>query len=143
MHAGTTVPVVAVEHPDAIATGLRWIDAKEELTATAGWCTLANAVSIFPDDKLPLKVIEKLLTRLAKEVSKAPNRVRGAMNSFLICTGTYCAPLAEKALETARRIGKVEMDVGDTACTVPDAEPYILKCRRGAPVAPKKKTARC
>jgi len=27
----------------------------------------------------------------------------------------------------ARRIGKVEVDHGDTSCKTPDAEPYILK----------------
>jgi hypothetical protein len=37
----------------------------------------------------------------------------------------------------------VEIDMGDTACQVPDAESYILKSRRGAPVAPKRKTLRC
>ena len=50
---------------------------------------------------------------------------------------------AEKAIEAARRIGKVEVDMGKTDCQVPDAESYILKSRRGLPVAPKKKTARC
>jgi hypothetical protein len=33
--------------------------------------------------------------------------------------------------------------MGDTACKVPDAESYIVKSRRGEPVAPKRKTVRC
>jgi hypothetical protein len=33
--------------------------------------------------------------------------------------------------------------MGDTACKIPDAENYILKSRRGAPIAPKRKTVRC
>jgi hypothetical protein len=35
------------------------------------------------------------------------------------------------------------VDVGDTDCKIPEAEAYIMKCRRGAPIAPKRKTVRC
>jgi len=65
------------------------------------------------------------------------------MNAFLISCGTYIASLGDKAITTARHIGRVEVDMGDTACKVPDAESYILKARRGAPIAPKRKTVRC
>jgi hypothetical protein len=65
------------------------------------------------------------------------------MNGFIIATGTYVAALGEKAIATARKVGRVEVDMGETACVVPDAEPYIMKSRRGAPVAPKRKTVRC
>lgn len=37
----------------------------------------------------------------------------------------------------------VKVDIGDIACQVPEAESHILKSRRGAPVAPKRKTTRC
>lgn len=37
--------------------------------------------------------------------------------------------LAAAAIAHARRIGKVEVDHGDTACKTPDAEAYILKTR--------------
>jgi hypothetical protein len=62
------------------------------------------------------------------------------MNGFVIARGTYLAPLAERAIATARKVDRVEIDMGDTARNVPDAESYILKSRR---VAPKRKTLRC
>ena len=34
---------------------------------------------------------------------------------------------ARKAIETARRIGKVQVDHGETNCKTPDAVPYIEK----------------
>ena len=46
-------------------------------------------------------------------------------------------------MATARKLGQVQVDVGDTACKVPDAESYILKSRRGASIAPKRRTVRC
>jgi hypothetical protein len=65
------------------------------------------------------------------------------MNNFIIACGTYLAPLGDLAIATAQAVGRVQVDMGDTACKVPDAEPYILKARRGAPIAPKRKTVRC
>lgn len=44
---------------------------------------------------------------------------------------------------SARRISLVHVDMGEAACKVPEAEGYILKRRRGAPLAPKRKTAYC
>jgi hypothetical protein len=70
-------------------------------------------------------------------------RVRQAMNNFVIWCGTYVAALGDKAIATARKVGKVEVDVGDTECKIPAAEAYIMKSRRGAPIAPKRKTVRC
>jgi 3-methyladenine DNA glycosylase AlkD len=143
MPAGYTVPWVAAEHPQAVEIALKWIDSPKELVATAGWATLASVAATIADDELPMKQFDALLKRCAKSIKSAPNQVRYVMNNFVICVGTYVAPLAEKALETARKIGAVEVDMGDTDCKVPDAPGYIIKSRRGQPVAPKRKTVRC
>jgi hypothetical protein len=76
-------------------------------------------------------------------MAHAPDGVRYTMNNFIIACGTYIAPLGAKAIATARAVGRVEIDMGDTSCKVPDAESYILKARRGKPVASKRKTVRC
>jgi len=143
MISGTTVPWVASEHPDGFDIAMKWIDSKEEHLAVAGWNTLAAIVTITPDDKLPVKQIAALLDRIVKTIKTSDNNVRYVMNSFVISCGTYVAPLADKAMDAARKIGKVDVDMGDTACEVPDAVNYIIKSRRGAPVAPKRKTVRC
>ena len=59
------------------------------------------------------------------------------MSAFLICCGAYLAPLSKKAITTARRIGLVEVDRGDTALKVPDAESYILKTPPRCPHRPQ------
>lgn len=143
MLAGYTVPWVASEHPDAFDIAKKWIDSPKELVATAGWATLASLAATTPDEKLPLKEFGALLDRCAKTIKTAQNRVRYTMNSFIICCGTYVAPLADNAIAVARKIGKLEIDMGDTDCKVPEAESYIIKCRKGAPIAPKRKTTRC
>jgi 3-methyladenine DNA glycosylase AlkD len=143
MISGTTVPWVTAEHPDAIAIAMKWIDSPKEHVAVAGWSTLAAVVTTTPDDRLPIKDIAALLDRVVKMLKTSANRVRYVMNSFVMACGTYVAPLGDKALEAARQIGRVEVDMGDTSCQVPDAASYIIKSRRGAAIAPKRKTTRC
>ena len=143
MISGTVVSWVAAEHPDGFALAMKWIDSKKESVAVSGWRTLGALAAVVPDDRLPMKQFSALLDRVAKTISSASDDVRYAMNGFVIACGTYLAPLGDKAIATARKVGRVEVDMGDTACQVPEAEAYILKCRRGAPVAPKRKTMRC
>jgi hypothetical protein len=143
MISSFTVAWVASEHADGFAIAAKWIDSKQEAVAVAGWKTLGALAATVPDDQLPAKKFSALLDRVAKTISAAPDDVRLAMNQFIIAVGTYVAPLGEQAIATARKIGQVEADMGDTACKIPDAEAYILKSRRGAPIAPKRKTVRC
>lgn len=143
MISGTIVPWVASEHVDGFALATKWIDAKDEQRARAGWATLGALAATKADRELPIAKFGMLLERVRKGMSKASDGVRYAMNNFVIVCGTYVEPLADQAIETARAIGKVEVDMGETACKVPDAESHILKSRRGAPVAPKRKTMRC
>jgi hypothetical protein len=143
MISGTTVSWVASEHPDGFALASKWIDSPQEHVARAGWTTLSALAATVPDERLPVKEFSALLDRVARTLAAAPDGTRYSMNSFVIACGTYIAPLGDQAIATARKIGRVEIDMGDTACQVPDAESYILKSRRGAPVAPKRKTLRC
>ncbi len=143
MISGCTVPWVAAEHPDAIEIAMRWMDSPKAEIAVAGWATLAAVISVRKDEELPIDQLDALLARVVKNIHSSPNRVRYVMNSYLICCGTYVAPLADKAMAAARKIGSVKVDMGETDCQVPEAAPYIVKCRRGQPVAPKRKTARC
>jgi hypothetical protein len=141
--SGFIISWVASEHPDGFRLGLKWTKSRNEHVLRAGWSTLGAIAATVPDDQLSLGDYRKLLDRVVKEMPKAPDGARYSMNNFVIMVGTYVAPLGAKAMATARKIGKVEIDMGDTSCNVPLAEEYILKCRRGAPVAPKRKTVRC
>lgn len=143
MISACSVAWVAAEHPKGFEAASKWIDSPKELVALAGWSTLAGMAATVADEKLPLKKFAALLDRCAKTIRSSPDRIRYAMNNFIICCGTYVEALAEKASATARRIGTVEVDMGETACQVPDAESYILKGRRGLAVAPKRKSLRC
>ena len=49
------------------------------------------------------------------------------MNGALIALGAYKASLRKDVIAAAKRIGKVEVDHGETACKTPDAVEYIAK----------------
>jgi 3-methyladenine DNA glycosylase AlkD len=143
MISGFAMAWVTSENPEGFKLASKWIDSKNEHVARAGWATLGAIAAITPDADLPVAAYGKLLDRVARTIHEAPDTVRYQMNNFVIMVGTYVAPLADKAVAAARKMGKVTVDMGDTDCKVPDAESYMIKCRRGAAVAPKRKTMRC
>lgn len=143
MVAEYSVAGVAAESPHGAACARKWIDAKPERIAAAGWSTFAGVVSITPDSELDLKEIERLMQRIEKTIRSEQNRVRYTMIAFLIAVGGSVAPLSKRAVAVAEKIGKVDVDVGGTACKVPYAPDYIAKvlARYGAPQ--KRKSVRC
>lgn len=138
-----TVPWVAVEYTHARNLAMRWITSKKEHVACSGWCTYAGLVATKPDEALDLVEIENLLSTVVKGISGAQNRVRYTMNGFVIAVGTYVKPLLKQAKASARQIGAVSVDMGDTACNVPLATAYIEKSEASGRVGQKRKTIRC
>jgi len=134
---------VAAETDFGFDIGLEWIDSDDEGIASAGWSTLANYASVNDDQDLPIDQYEQLLDRVTQEIDGAQNRVRYTMNGFVIAIGTYIEGLTQKAIETAKQIGAVQVDVGGTSCKVPLATAYIEKVIDKGRVGKKRKTARC
>ena len=138
-----TVPWIAAESHHGYELALEWIDTKEEFIAAAGWATLSNIMALTPDDKLDLPSLKSLLNRVHKTIHHADNRVRSTMNAFVISVGSYVAPLTDYAIGISEKIGEVNINVGDTACRVPNAKEYITKVRNKGTTGKKKKTVRC
>jgi 3-methyladenine DNA glycosylase AlkD len=138
-----SVPWVACENKDAFKIALEWIDSKKPNIATSGWNTLASLVATRPDEELDIPGLKKLLTRIEKEIDKAPNRVKYCMNSFVIAVGSYVKELTALATATGKKIGSVEVDMNGTACKVPFAPEYIKKVADKGYLGKKRKTAKC
>ena len=138
-----TVPWLAVENADARVLALKWMKSKKEHIAAAGWCTYGGLLALKPDAELDVAEVEGLLNTVVKEIHKAPNRVRQTMNLYVISVGGYVKPLLAKAKTAARQIGVVEVNMGETACKVPDALAYIEKIESMGRVGKKRKTMRC
>lgn len=138
-----TVPWLTVENAQARTLALKWMKSKKEHIAAAGWCTYGGLLALKPDAELDLAEVEELLNTVVKQIHKAPNRVRQTMNLYVISVGGYVKPLIDKAKAAARQIGLVTVDMGETACKVPDALAYIEKMESMGRIGKKRKTMRC
>lgn len=105
-----------------------YVRSPELWTAYVGWNLLARLA--LADKALPDEYFAAYIPLIERDARVGRNRVSHAMNSALIAIGLRNAHLEELALAAARRIGKVEVDHGDTACKTPDAEAYIVKARQ-------------
>lgn len=102
-----------------------WVDAPSEWTSCAGWTILAHLA--MNDTGLPDSFFTARLRVIEKEIHERPNWVRDAMNSALIAIGVRNPALTQTALKVAKRIGKVEVDHGETSCETRDATACIQK----------------
>ncbi len=104
-----------------------WTRSKEEFVGQVGWDLLGILAMSGAD--LPDSYFEKHLETIEKNIHRAKNRVRHAMNGALIGIGMRGAKLEKLALAAAGRIGKVTVDHGATNCKTPDAAAYIKKAK--------------
>jgi len=112
--------------PIADQTMRAWMKSTEESPREIGYAILGARLKDDPASVSDADA-EKVLATIEKEIHRSPNWARRAMNGALISIGVYKPALRKKAIEAARRIGKVEVDHGETGCKTPDAAPYIEK----------------
>ncbi|MHC4941281.1 MAG: DNA alkylation repair protein [Planctomycetota bacterium] len=98
----------------------KWASARSEWKAAAAWNICASL------DR-PDAYFEERLAAIEAGIHDARNRVKHSMNQALIGIGVRNANLQGKATAAARRIGKVDVDHGETGCKTPDAAAYIRK----------------
>ena len=138
-----SVPYVAAEHKDAFGLAKKWMKSKKESVASSGWTTYTTAMSVRPDDELDRTEIKALLKRVESAIADAPNRVRYCMNGFVIAAGAFVKPVLRNAKSTAKKIGKVEVDMGGTACKVPVATESIAKIESMGRIGKKRTSTKC
>jgi 3-methyladenine DNA glycosylase AlkD len=138
-----TVPWVAAEGKHGHELAMEWIESKDERIASSGWATLSCLVALREDAELDIAELKRLLQRVRKTIHSAPNRVRSVMNNFVIAVGTYVKALTPAAIESARKIGVVSVEMGNTSCKVADAETYIGKVKARGSLGKKRKTVKC
>ena len=142
MVAEYTVPWVAAASPHGREMALKWIDSKDEAIASAGWATYGSLVATKEDADLDLPEIKSLLQRVAKSIHQQPNRVKYAMNGFVIAVGAYMKPLNKVAIAAAKDIGPVAVELVG-ACKIPFAPDQIKKMEARGTLGKKRKSPKC
>lgn len=143
MIANYTVAWPAIENKEGWNLALEWIESADAMIICSGWSTLSGIITVTPDDQLDLNKVSDLLDKIAKSINSAQNLPKSAMNTFVITVGCYVSPLLVKAKETAKQIGVVKVDMGDTACKIHVANDAIDKAAASGKLGVKRKTVRC
>ena len=81
---------------------------------------------MYADDIEPAYFKDRLKT-IEREIHKRKNRTKHSMNMALCAIGIGRDALRTEAIAVAKRIGKVDVDHGETNCKTPDAAAYIQK----------------
>ena len=119
------IATLAAEGPHARNKLRKWLDSSNERLRASGWKLLGRLSELdesFPEDQLlsGVEVIEK-------SIHNAPNEMKSDMNRTLITIGGRSSTMRKAVLAAAKRIGKVTIDHGDTACKTPDVAETVEK----------------
>lgn len=134
---------VAADGPHGWDLALEWIDSSDEKAQVVGWGTLSSLVAVKDDGELDIPALRGLLERVSATIHAQPDKARYKMNGFVIALGSYVSELTDEALRAGEKIGKVQVDMGNTACKVPFAPDYIRKVADKGRIGKKRKSARC
>jgi 3-methyladenine DNA glycosylase AlkD len=87
----------------------KWIASGEELRMSAGWSCYCWLLGNRPDSEFSTSKISSLLDHIEKTIHHSPDRTKSAMNNFIYTVGISYLPLHDKAVETAKAVGPVEI----------------------------------
>lgn len=120
---------LVAQSPIAERTMRAWMRSPDEASREMGYGILSMRLRDDPSSVSDADA-DKVLATIEKEIHRSPNWARYAMNTALIAIGVYKPALRKKAIAAAKRIGKVDVDHGETYCKTPDAAPYIEKAAK-------------
>jgi 3-methyladenine DNA glycosylase AlkD len=87
----------------------KWIASGEELRMSAGWSCYCWLLWNRPDGEFSATKIASMLDQVKDTIHASPERTKSAMNNFIYTVGLSYLPLHDKAVETAKAVGPVEI----------------------------------
>lgn len=112
---------VVKKHPESEALRERWMKAKDDWAARAGWSLTAERVAKGADGlDLPA-----LLDRLESEMAKAPPETQWTMNTCLVQIGIHSPKHRKHALAIGEALGICRDYPTSKGCTSPFAPIWI------------------
>lgn len=121
----------------------KWIQSGEELRMSAGWSCYCWLLGNLKDVEFSESKILDMLGMVKSSIQESPERAKSSMNNFLYTVGTSYLPLHEKALETAKEIGIVELKKDDKKSSFLNAYENIQKEVDRGRIGFKRRHVRC
>lgn len=121
----------------------KWIASGKELRMSAGWSCYCWLLGNRKDVEFSETKISNMLDMVKNNIHESPERAKSAMNNFVHSVGISYLPLHEKAVETAKTIGIVEMKRDNKKSSFLNAFESIQKGIDGGRIGFKRKYVRC
>jgi 3-methyladenine DNA glycosylase AlkD len=88
----------------------KWIASGDELKMSAGWNCYCWLLGNRPDREFSQAKLLNMLDLVENTIHDSPERTKYAMNNFIYTVGVSYLPLHDKAVETAKAVGPVEVN---------------------------------
>jgi 3-methyladenine DNA glycosylase AlkD len=137
------VAVTLAESDLAQVVADKWIASGEELKMSAGWSCYCWLLGNRPDREFSESKIESMLEQVENTIHDSPDRTKSAMNNFMYTVAISYIPLHDKAGETAKAVGPVEMKRGKKKSSILQASVNIQKEIDRGKLGFKRKYVRC
>lgn len=137
------VAVTLSETDIAQAVADKWIASGEELRMSAGWSCYCWLLGNRKDSEFSESKIASMLDQVENTIHDSPDRTKSAMNNFIYTVGISYLPLHEKAVETAKAVGPVEIKREKKKSSILLASENIQKELDRGKLGFKRKYVRC
>lgn len=137
------VAVTLAEADIAQQVADQWIASGEELRMSAGWSCYCWLLGNRSDVEFSESKIAEMLEIVKNTIHDSPERTKSAMNNFLYTVGVSYLPLHDKAVETAKKVGPVELKKDNKKSSLLHAYERIQKEVDKGRIGFKRKYVRC
>lgn len=137
------VAVTLAETDIAQAVADKWIASGDELRMSAGWSCYCWLLGNRPDHEFSTSKLASMLDQVENTIHNSPERTKSAMNNFMYTVAISYLPLHDKAVETAKAVGPVEMKRDNKKSSILQASENIQKEIDRGKLGFKRKYVRC
>lgn len=121
----------------------KWIASGDELKMSAGWSCYCWLLGNRKDHEFSEEKISGMLELAKSTIQDAPDRTKASMNNFIYTVGISYIPMSEKAVETAKETGPLELAREGKKNSVLNAYESIQKDLDKGRLGFKRKYVRC
>lgn len=121
----------------------KWIVSGEELRMSAGWNCYCWLLGNRPDIEFSESKIANMLEIVENTIHDSPERTKYAMNNFIYTVGVSYLPSHDKAVNTAKTVGPVEVNRDKKKSSFILASENIQKAVDKGRLGFKRKHVRC
>ena len=109
MLSDNVVAVTLAEADIAQDVADKWIASGEELRMSAGWSCYCWLLGNRKDAEFSESKLAQMLEVVEQTINDSPERTKSSMMNFIYTVGISYLPLHEKAVETAKAVGTIEI----------------------------------